>query len=532
MASLSPPLSSTRAPGGMVASADQLATQAGLAALAKGGNAVDAAIATNAAIAVTAPHLCGMGGDLFALVHTGRRAEDGHEVVALNSSGRAGAGSDASSLRDEGHVEMPFRHDIRSVTVPGCVDGWAALHEHFARLPLADLLAPAIELAEHGFPASPLLVASLGTLDERGRANLSELADQARHPGDRVRRPGAANALRAIAERGRDGFYLGEFGAGLRALGNGLFSERDLSTPGATWRASLSQAAFGTTLHSMPPNSQGYLLLGAAAIADQLDLPADPDAALWAHLLIEAATAAGRDRPRVLHQDANGARLVEQIALRVAEIDRERASRRTVPAVDGDTTYLCTVDSDRMGVSLIQSNASGFGSWLVEPNTGINLHNRGLGFSVQAGHPAEVGPGRRPPHTLSPALATNADGSLASVFGTMGGDAQPQILLQIAARLFLHRQSPAVAIHAGRWALRGPVTGFDTWTARGGPHVIVEGHAEPSWAGELAARGHEVHVTAPYDSGYGHAHAIVVGDDDMLVGAADPRARIGSVAGL
>ena len=532
MASTSARLSSTRAPGGMVASADQLATQAGLAALAKGGNAVDAAIATNAAIAVTAPHLCGMGGDLFALVHTGRRSEDGPEVVALNSSGRAGMGADAAAMRAEGRDQMPFRHDIRSVTVPGCVDGWVALHEHFARLPLAELLAPAITLAEEGFPASPLLVASLGLLDDQGRENLAELAGQARRPGDRIRRPGAARALRAIGEHGRDGFYLGEFGDGLRALGNGLFSERDLSTPGATWSTSIARAAFGTTLHTMPPNSQGYLLLGAAAIADQLDLPADPDDPRWAHLLVEAASAAGRDRPRVLHQDADGNRLVEQIAQRASSVDRERASRQVVPAVDGDTTYLCTVDRDRMGVSLIQSNASGFGSWLVEPGTGINLHNRGLGFSVQAGHPAEYGPGRRPPHTLAPALATNDDGSLAAVFGTMGGDAQPQILLQVAARLFLHRQSPAVAIHAGRWALRGPVTGFDTWTARGGPHVIVEGHAEAAWAPALTERGHEVQVTPPYDSGYGHAHAIVVGDDDMLAGAADPRARIGSVAGL
>ena len=532
MASTSPPFSSTRAPGVMVASADHLATQAGMAVYALGGNAVDAAIATNAAIAVTAPHLCGMGGDLFALVHTGGD-DGGREVVALNASGKAGAGSDAAALRAEGRSEMPFRHDIRSVTVPGCVDGWAQLHEHFARLPMADLLAPAIRLAEKGFPASPLLVASLGLADDAARENLRELVDQARRPGDRVRRPGAARALRSIAELGRDGFYLGEFGQGLRRLGDGLFSESDLAKPAAIWTEPIRQHAFGTTIHSMPPNSQGYLLLGAAGLADQLELPADPDDPRWAHLLIEAATAAGHDRPRVLHQDANGSALVEQIVARLGTIDRERASRTPVPTVDGDTTYLCTVDHERMGVSLIQSNASGFGSWLVEPNTQINLHNRGLGFSIEAGHRAEFGPGRRPPHTLTPALATNDDGTLAAVFGTMGGDAQPQILLQLAARLFMHGQSPAVAINAGRWALRGPATGFDTWKASGGPHVIVEGNAADGWTEGLTDRGHEVHVTPPFDSGYGHAHAIVVDDEtDMLVGAADPRTRIGSVAGL
>ncbi|MEO6123104.1 MAG: gamma-glutamyltransferase [Ilumatobacteraceae bacterium] len=502
-----------------------------MAVLAQGGNAVDAAIATNAAIAVTAPHLCGMGGDLFALVHTGNGDGD-REVVALNASGKAGSGADAAALRAEGRTEMPFRHDIRAVTVPGCVDGWAQLHEHFARLPMADLLAPAIRLAEEGFPASPLLVASLGLADEQARANLRELAGQALRPGDRVRRPGAARALRAIAELGRDGFYRGEFGVGLRQLGNGLYSENDLAKPAAIWTEPIHQHAFGTTIHSMPPNSQGYLLLGAAGLADQLDLPADPDNPMWAHLLIEAATAAGHDRPRVLHQDANGAALVEQIIARLPTIDRQRASRQAVPTIDGDTTYLCTVDHQRMGVSLIQSNASGFGSWLVEPNTQINLHNRGLGFSIEAGHRAELGPGRRPPHTLTPAIATHDDATLACVFGTMGGDAQPQILLQLAARLFLHGQSPAVAINAGRWALRGPANGFDTWKAGGGPHVIVEGQSSAEWPAGLAERGHEVYVTAPFDSGYGHAHAIVVDDSDMLVGAADPRTLIGSVAGL
>ncbi|MCU1360516.1 MAG: putative gamma-glutamyltranspeptidase [Ilumatobacteraceae bacterium] len=511
----------------MVASADGLATQAGLQILALGGNAVDAAIATNAAIAVTGPHMCGMGGDLFALVH------DGSTVHALNASGRAGGGADSAALRSEGRTEMPFRHDIRSVTVPGCVDGWVALHERFARLPLTTLLAPAIRLAEHGFPASPLLVGSLSRLDERGREQLSELATQARRPGDRVRRHGAAAALAAISVGGRDGFYLGPFGDGLLQLGAGWFDRADMQRPGADWTTPLAASAFGRTLHTIAPNSQGYLLLGSALLADQLALPSDPDDAQWAHLLIEAAKAAGRDRPDVLADDADGAALVAAIATRGAEIDPMHAAAIGRGHSNGDTTYLCTVDGDRMGVSLIQSNASNFGSWLVEPNTGINLHNRGMGFSVQAGHPAEVAPGRRPPHTLTPAIASHPDGRLASVFGTMGGDAQPQILLQLAARLFHHEQSPAVAIDAGRWVLNGPVTGFDTWTTAAGPHVLVEGQAPAGWRDHLTARGHEVQVIASFDSAFGHAHAIVVDErTGMLVGAADPRTRIGTVAGM
>ena len=248
-------------------------------------------------------------------------------------------------------------------------------------------------------------------------------------------------------------------------------------------------------------------------------------------MLIEAAKAAAFDRPTVLHDNADGNALIEAAALRLPSIDREIATRRTAPAFDGDTTYLCVVDDQRMGVSLIQSNASNFGSWLVEPSTGINLHNRGLGFSLEQGHPAELAPGKRPPHTLSPAMATNPDGSLAGVFGTMGGDGQPQILLQLAARIFHHAQSPAAAVHAARWVLNGPTTGFDTWSAPQGPHVLVEGHAPADWRAGLEARGHTVRIAAPYDSAFGHAHAILVEPDGMLCGAADPRCRIGSVAG-
>ncbi len=526
MAGLNPPSSSVRSPRAMVASADQLATQAGMAALAAGGNAVDAAIATNAAIAVTGPHLCGMGGDLFALVHSDGR------VHALNASGRTGSGASADALRADGHTQMPFRHDIRSVTVPGCVDGWCTLHERFGRLPLPEVLAPAIRLAEHGFPASMLLVGSLAMVDERAREALDELAVQARRPGDRVRRPGVAASLRAIAEHGRGGFYGGDFGRGLLALGAGWFTEADLQTPGPDWVTPLSWPAFGHVLHTIPPNSQGYLTLGAAGLADQLDLPGDPDDPRWAHLLIEAAKAAGRDRPDVLHDGADGGVLLTEIAGRLAEIDPSRASVPRAGQHRGDTTYLCAVDGDRLGVSLIQSNASGFGSWIVEPTTNINLHNRGLGFSLETGHPAEIGPSRRPPHTLSPALATHTDGSLRSVFGTMGGDAQPQILLQLAARLFHHGQSPAVAVNAGRWILDGPVTGFDTWTGAGGPHVLLEGHVPTGWHGHLLDLGHEVQTAPAWSSDFGHAHAIVVGDDGMLSGAADPRARVGSVAGM
>lgn len=499
---------------------------------ARGGNAVDAAIATNAAIAVTAPHLCGMGGDLFALVHV-----DG-EAFALNAAGRAGSGANAEALRSQGVTEMPFKLDIQSVTIPGCVDGWAVLHERFGSLPLDVILAPAIQLASAGFPASPLLVGVGSGLDAISRANLAELFDQATSPGSLVQRPGVAVALADLAAGGRDTFYQGAFGKGLIQLGEGLFTESDLKTSQARWDIPLTASVFGIDLHTVGPSTQGYLTLGSAHLINQIcaanRFPSDPDNGEWAHLLIEASTAAGFDRPDRLHEHADGVALVQEIAKRIDLVDPSRASYRWGPDRDGDTTYLCAAgrggDGQMMGVSLIQSNASGLGSHLVEPTTGINLHNRGLGFNLNPGHPAELGPGRCPPHTLSAVLATRND-ELLSVFGTMGGDAQPQILLQIATRLFHHGQTPGMAINAGRWALKGPSTGFDTWSAPRGPSVSVEGHAADSWSADLRDRGHSVSSTDPWDSGFGHAHAIVVEPNGTLAGAADPRTIVGSCAG-
>jgi gamma-glutamyltranspeptidase/glutathione hydrolase len=508
---------------GAVASADDRASRAGLAVLTAGGNAVDASIATNAVMAVVGPHLCGLGGDLFALVH------HAGTTYALNASGRAGAGADAAALRGEGHAQMPFRDDVRTVTVPGCVDGWAALHARFGSLPLPSLLQPAIDLAEDGFTASPSLSEAVGRLDGPGRQALAALRGAA-ETGHLVL-PGVARTLRAIATDGRAGFYDGEFGAGLLALGAGLFDGDDLTRCQAEWVTPLSTTVWGVDLHTIPPNSQGYLALGAARLAERLGLPGDPEDPAHAHLLIECATAAGIDRPAVLHEYADGDALLAAIDHRAVWVDPEHAGGRLPPTRDGDTTYLCVVDSTGCGVSLIQSNAAGFGSLLAEPNTGINLHNRGLGFSLAPGHPAEFAPGRRPPHTLAPLLATR-DGALAAVLGTMGGDAQPQILLQLLARLFVHQQSPHQAITAGRWALRGSTSGFETWSATEGRIVQVEGQAPHGWDNALTARGHRTERLGAFDSTFGHAHAIVRAADGALSGYADPRTGVGSCAAL
>lgn len=511
----------------MVASVDHLATASGVHLLRAGGSAADAAIAASAVLAVTAPHLCGMGGDLFALVH-------GHGAAApaaLNAAGRAGSGVDAGQLRAEGHVTMPFRGDLRSAPVPGCVDGWLALHDRFGVAPLAAVLAPAIGYAIDGFPASPLLAGLAGVV--AGVPGAGVLGTPIR-TGERIARPGVGAALTAIAERGRAGFYGGTFGAGLLALGPDVYAKSDLEAPLADWVEPLAVRVWGHDVWTVPPCSQGYLTLLSAAIAEGLELPDDTHTGAWAHLLVESARAAGHDRCGVLYEHADVRPLLEPAAVRARRewIDSDhRALLRTASGA-GDTMFLCAVDSEGSGVSLIQSNASGFGCHVFEPGTGVGLHNRGLGFSLVDGHPAEAGPGRRPPHTLSPGLVTRADGSLRAVLGSMGGDSQPQILLQLLVRLLHHGRSAGSVIGAPRWALTsGSPSGFDTWVEPDATRVAVEGSADPGWAAGLEARGHEVDIVDGMTGAFGHAQLIDVVDDGSLAGAADPRAMIGAAQG-
>jgi gamma-glutamyltranspeptidase/glutathione hydrolase len=516
------------APGGAVAAASHLAAAAGARVLDEGGNAADAAVAAAAAMAVTSPHMCGLGGDLFALVVTG----DG-EPAALNASGRAGSGADPRRLRAEGARAMPFLHDIRSVTIPGCVDGLTALHERFGTLPLAALLAPARQLAERGFPVSPTLAAASAELgpDERilGFGTGGPLVR-----GSRLMLAGIGEALRAIATQGRTGFYEGPAGAELIAAGAGEFTADDLRARQADWVTPLRLPAFGHQLWAIPPNSQGYLALAGAWIAEQVGLPADPGDERWAFLLVEAARQAAFDRPAVLHEHADGPALIapSRLGPRAAAVTEHAARGLADVYGDGGTTYLCAVDRQRMGVSLIMSNAADFGSRLVLPGHGIFLHNRGMGFSLRSGHPAEYQPGRRPPHTLTPLAVTTPDGALDGVLGTMGADAQPQVLLQLLVRMLALGQDPGEAIAAPRWVLsREPTTAFDIWQDGEPPLVRLEHDAPPGWARGLRARGYQVIQSPPGDQIFGHAQAIRVTAGGMLAGAADPRSGDGAFAG-
>jgi gamma-glutamyltranspeptidase / glutathione hydrolase len=508
----------------MVCSVDHLASSAGVAMLSAGGTAADAAVAASAVLAVTAQHMCGLGGDLFALVHDGAGPPR-----ALQAAGRAGSGSEAAAMRAEGLTEVPMRGDLRAAPVPGCVDGWTALHAAHGRLDLAQVLEPARRYAADGFPATPLLAAAATLVaDVPGAGDF--LPPGGLRAGDLVRRPAVAEVLAEVAGGGRDAFYRGRFGEALVELGGGLWSEADLAAGQAAWVEPIGAPAWGHQIWTVPPPSQGYLVPAGAWIAERLPLPDDPDDGAWAHLLVEAARWAGHDRPRVLHDAADGAALLDadRLGPRARAIDPDRRTAPAGPGAPGGTIFLCAVDGDGRGVSLIQSNASGWGCHVVVPGTGVFLQDRGIGFSLEAGHPAELAPGRIPPHTLAPAVVTRPGGELEMVVGTMGGDTQPQVLLQLLARTLAGGESPGRAISAPRWILGS--AGFDTWTGEGPDHVALEQGAPRSWVDGLTRRGHELR-DLPRHANVGHAHLIRVGGPS-LAGASDPRAVGGAAAGL
>ncbi|MHB1519225.1 MAG: gamma-glutamyltransferase [Acidimicrobiales bacterium] len=521
----------------MVSAADQLASSAGISALGQGGTAADAAVAAAAVMAVTSPHLCGLGGDLLAMI-----SMPGSEPQALLAVGRAGSGVDAERIRAQGHSVMPPRGDIRSVPVPGAVDGWLALHGRFGRLPLESVLGPAIELAVDGFATSVLLAAASHLVhDLPGADQLCPNGPLRR--GERVRLPGVARALEALVSDGRDGFYRGEFGQELLRVGDGVFVPGDLSTSCADWVDGLRLDVWGHALWTVPPPSQGYLTLASSWIAERVGLGRDPSEPLWPHLVVESCRAAGHDRPRSLFDGADGSALLADERLENAAV-RIRGDRAYPPDValpsdasgspaqrlgDGDTTHICAIDEQGLGISLTQSNALDFGSHLVAGSTGIFLHNRGIGFSLQPGDPAEIAPGRRPPHTLSPILVTTVEGALSHLAGAMGGDVQPQVLLQLMARVLRASEDPAIAIAAPRLALGSQNAGpFRLWWGDD-LAVHIESHAPLSWEEALRTRGHRVRSIPSFDpvsTGCMQMISVVrdkAGGFQHFIGASDPR---------
>ena len=513
--------------GGMVASPHYLATGAGVRALRRGGSAADAAIAANAVLAVVTPYLCGIGGDLFAMIYT---AQD-DKLAGLNGSGRAAAEATPQRVRElAGSSRMPLRGPL-TVTVPGCVEGWGKLHQRYGRLPFSDVLADAIQYAEDGFPVT----AAFADAMERSAAFMHPDTPALEtflpggvppHEGQVLAQPRLAQTLQRVAEDGPAAYYQGpiaeELVRSLRAVG-GLLSLEDLANHHSDWVDPLSTTYRGVEVFELPPNSQGMIALLMLGTLEYL--PAEPvreGQGEYVHLLAEVARLAYADRERYLTDpdhmaiapsDLLGAARLREHASRV----RERAASPILSGQPGDTIYLCAADAEGNLVSLIESNYAGIGSGVMAGETGVLLQNRGAWFSLDSDHANVIAPGKRTMHTLMPAMAFRA-GRPWLVFGTMGGSAQAQIHVQLLTRLVDQGLHLDQAIGAPRFDAV-PLPDGD-----GSRALVMEGRFPSDVLDDLSRRGHQVQTVEPYTSAMGHAHAIQVLENGVYVGAADPRA--------
>ncbi len=469
---------------------------------------MDAAIAAIATQGVVAPETCGVGGDLFALVH-----RPGWAVPrAVNASGRAGSNADAGTLRAQGLSEIPRDHPL-SVTVPGCVDGLVRLSTDLGVLSLAQCLAPAIEQAGEGFQVS---TEQAGAFSATRSMYLSHPAVKELYPdgrpvniGDTVRRPDLARTLLSVAREGRDGFYGGGPAEDIVDELGGIITHQDLAAPHADWVQPISASIAGLTAWTIPPNSQGYLGLAALAVFEMLDPPSDIDDPSWWHLMIESFRAVAWERddlvadPRYAPLPVDLLLDRERLGRAAGTIDLGRTSTwpRNLGTVSG-TAYLCVVDDEGMAVSMIQSNYYGTGSAFGARRSGFLLHNRGGGFTLTPGHPNELLPGKRPLHTLSPTLWTSSMGTR-WVIGTRGGSVQPQLVAQVAARAVLAGQDLESTQAAPRWTVE-----------EFGPHSEARLQLEPGLPSatldRLTGMGHQIEVKAGPQSGWGPVSIIAV----------------------
>jgi gamma-glutamyltranspeptidase / glutathione hydrolase len=506
---------------GCLASPHHLASAAGLDVLAEGGNAVDAAIATNLVLGVVLPYLCGFGGDLFALVW-----QDG--LSGYNGSGRAPAAATVESVTVGAGSDLMPTFGPLAVTVPGAIDGWFTLLERFGTRSFSELAEPALRYARDGFEVSAKAMASIAVARDRFAWSPSwQAVYGSARTGGELRQPDLARTIERLSLDGPEAYYRGPIAEAIvehvRSLG-GLMAPEDLAEHAGDWVDPLSIRYRDVDVWELPPNTQGVTALEAMNIVEVLGgLPQDgPDRQ---HLMIEAIKLALADRdsyvsdPAAMPVPAQILASTEWAAERARSVDRDRAGTpRPGRPAPGGTAYLCAADRDGMLVSLIQSNYMGFGSGVTVPGWGINLQNRGAFFSLDPAHVNAIAPGKRTLHTLIPAMAFR-EGRPWLVFGAMGGDGQAQTHLQLLARIADDGEDIQRAIDAPRWL----VSPLD-WS------VTAESRLDPATLDDLRARGHRLAATEDYHSMMGHAHAIVVADDGYRV-ATDPRAE-GAALGL
>ena len=517
---------------GMAATSQPLASQAAIEVLRRGGNAVDAAIAANAVLGVVEPMSCGIGGDLFAIVWdpvAGR-------LVGLNASGRAPARATIAEFQRRGLDAIPVYGPL-SWSVPGAVDGWERLRSRFGTRPLADLLGPAIEYAEGGFPVSEVIAASW----EDDREALAAVSTSAATflPGGRTplegeifRNPDLASSLRAIAEAGPDAFYRGAIARRIAEYSeavDGLMAFDDLDAHRGEWVEPASVQYRGYEVWELPPNGQGIAALQMLKLLEGYDLKSMGFGSVEAiHLMVEAKKLAFEDRARhyadpAFHRVPLAGLISDEYAdERRALIDERHASDR-VAAGDppqADTIYLTVADGNGLVVSLIQSNFHGFGSHHVPTGLGFALQNRGCLFALDPDHPNRLEPGKRPFHTIIPGFVTQRGRPWLS-FGVMGGDMQPQGHVQVLTNLIDFGMDVQEAGDAPRWRHLGSSepTGL---AADGGGTLVMESGFGAEVRDGLRALGHR--VDAGGEGGFGGYQAIRINlETGVLSGGSDPR---------
>jgi len=504
----------------VVSTSQPLAAQAGLRALLAGGNAVDAALATAITLTVVEPVMNGIGGDMFAMVW------DGSALHGLNSSGCAPAAWTRKHFA--GRSQMP-RTGWDTVTVPGQVAGWKALADRFGKLAFAQLFEPAIDYAQQGFQVSPRIarqwaMQAPALMHEPGFASAFAKDGAVPRAGQSWRFPEQARTLQQIAETGGEAFYRGPLAEAIAAHAQrtgGSISLADLAAHRAQWVTPIAQNYRGLTLHEIPPNGQGIAALIALGLLEHFDL-GPVDSARFYHLQIEAMKLAFADlhahvadpaamtvRPEALLDPA-------YLAERARLIDPHRANMPTAGLPkSGGTVYLTAADASGMMVSFIQSNYRGFGSGVVVPGTGIALHSRGENFSLQAGHPNEVAPGKRPFHTIIPGFVTR-QGAPVMAFGVMGGAMQAQGHLQMMTRLADFGQNPQTMSDAPRFRVDPDCVG-------------LESDVDPQVAATLGRWGHNVAIAARDSLEFGAAQ-LIQRSEAGYVAASDAR-RDGQAVG-
>ena len=498
---------------GMVCTSHPLASQIGLDILKQGGNAIDAAIAANAALGLMEPTGCGVGGDLFAIVWDAKT----QKLYGLNGSGRSPKSMTLDTLKAMGLEKIPAYGPL-PVSVPGAVDGWTSLHDKFGSMPLKKILAPAIEYAEEGFPVTELIGYYLGSIDRFSRMGYPNIKETYYDPnggerpknGDRYRNPALADTYRAIAKKGREGFYEGEVAQTITTFikeQGGFLSLEDLSSHRSQWVEPVSVNYRGYDVWELPPNGQGIAALQLLNILENKDF----SEVRWGseehlHLFTEAKKRVFEDRAKY-YADMDMAEVpVEALLSKDYAAENFNELKPYASTYDageisaGETIYLTVADKDGNMISLIQSNYRGMGSGMVPPGLGFMLQDRGELFSLEEGYNNTYEPGKRPFHTIIPAFITK-DGAPLMSFGVMGGDFQPQGHAQIVMNMVDYGMNVQEAGDAPRWDHSGgssPVTGPSTdkgevHVESGIPYETVRG---------LMGRGHKVGFARGIYGGY------------------------------